>query len=164
MVALLYLIQWMKTAAVKGSFISLPDFWGLFLGYSNSVFQGSLQGISEETYRKLLALGFLTTYAPLLHLSEKSIEVNSMKWCQEALAEHACPVSLYSSSFLPAEKFSNASVQCLELGENNQKCRVSPVWGMKCFPWNLEFLCVGGHWIAAEIIPLLWIIPVCLFL
>lgn len=134
----------MKIAAVKGSFISLPDFWNLFLGYSSSVFQGSLQGISEETCRKLLALGFLPTYVPPLHLSE-SVEVNSMKWCQEALAEHACPVSVCSSSFLPAEKFGNASVHCLELRENNQKCTVPSVWGMKCFLRNLEFLCVGGH-------------------
>lgn len=77
---------------------------------------------------------------PPLNLSE-SVEVNSMKWCQEALAEHACPVSVCSSSFLPPEKLGDASVHCLEL-RANQKCTVSPVWGMS-FPRNLEFLMCG---------------------
>lgn len=146
----------METAAVRDSLISLPDFFSLFLGYSYSFFQESLQGISEETCRKFLALGFMTTYAPLLHLSE-SVEVNGMKWCHEALTEHACPVSVCSFSFLPCKLRNRAmlhyTLRSYVRTTKNGQCLLHG--GLNVFPRNLEFLHVGGHRVTAEIILLL---------
>lgn len=36
--ALFYLTEWIEIAAVKGSLVPIPDFFSLFLDYSNSFF------------------------------------------------------------------------------------------------------------------------------
>lgn len=116
-------------------FLIFESISGLFQFF----FQESLQGISEETCRKFLALGFMTTYAPLLHFS-KSVEVNSVKWCQEALTEHTCPLSVCSSSFLPCKPRNWAMLHyagwSYVRATKNGQCLLCGGWSVSPEIWN----------------------------
>lgn len=83
----------------------------------------------------------MTTCAPLLHLS---VEVNSIKWCQEALTEHLSvyPVSVFLLfPAMSAEKLDKTSWHCQMLHGTNQKRMVSPVWRRKYCLRNQECFC-----------------------
>lgn len=105
-------------------------------------FKESFQGISKETCWKFLQWGSWQP-VPLCYTS-LSVEVNSIKWCQEALTEH---LSVYSVSvFLlfpatSAEKLGKTSWHCQMLRGTNQKGMVSSVWRRKYCLRNLECFC-----------------------
>lgn len=93
----------MEIAALKGSLVPFPHFLSLFLNYSNYF----LKKVSRA-FQKNLAESFYTGVHDNLGPSFNaflSVEVSSMIWCQEALAEHVSmyPVPVCSSSFLPCQ-------------------------------------------------------------
>lgn len=148
----------MEIAAVKAALFFFLIFWVYFC-IILILLKESFQGISEETCWKLLHWSSWQP-GPLCYTS-LSIEVNSMKWCQEALTEHVFmyPVSLCSSSFLPRQLRNWAklryTVRCCMGTTKKAWCLLYGGGSVELEIWNVS---VGGHWASAEINPLLQIL------
>lgn len=148
----------MEIAAVNAALFFFLIFWVYFC-IILILLKESFQGISEETCWKLLHWGSWQP-GPLCYTS-LSIEVNSMKWCQEALTEHVFmyPVSLCSSSFLPHQLRNWAklryTVRCCMGTTKKAWCLLYGGGSVELEIWNVS---VGGHWASAEINPLLQIL------
>lgn len=97
---------------------------------------------------------------PLCYTS-LSVEVNSIKWCQEALTEHLSvyPVSVFLFPAVSAEELGKTSLHCQMLHGPTKKgwCFLYGGGSIALEIWNVS---VGGR--LAEINPVLQILPLVL--
>lgn len=160
LVALFYLTKWMEIAAVKGSLAPIPDFLSLFLDYSNSFFFKEV----FRAFQKKLLDEFLhwSSWQPVpLCYTSLSVEVNSMKSAKRhSQSMYPCILCLcVPLSCLVSWEIGQNFITLLDVTWEQPKRVVSPVWRRKCCLRNPECFCVGGHWVTAEINPLLYILP-----